>query len=896
MADHPIKRTNFLKYADTPLQRYVLPIIPVGAKLKATSKLTADQLGKIPGLISSSGGEWTGFKWQSCCPNRTVLKCWETWQTDYKVIIPLGLRLGDMIVVIDFDVENETYLNRARNVAERHLGVTPVVRRRDGSIRCVLVYRHKAGTQPITKFAGAYLDEQGQKQLIETLGTGQQVVLEGPHAKGAMHYWEGGRELVDHLDEIPEITRDMVSAFYMELDAIATTAFGYTKHKLALPGGGGGGPTTKISDPKSPHLAGDRGLLTEALGHIDLDHPDMDYDAFIALLRAICASVGSDLDYLHEVVWPWVCTNQKEAHGEGPRTEEQGVEWLEERWASFTDSQLGIEYIYGVAADHGFPKGLATLAQAIFNADPLPDLTTDQRAIGPNATGSADEAGTAASPGQPPSGSSGPNPYPYTDLALADRFAAEHPDWKFTPDEGWMKLENGVYVPNPTIIDPIGRMCSTVGDPYRGQGGRQVGIDVAMKSQRTHARVEQKLRSHPAMFVRPENFDIDPWLLNTPDYVVDLRTGTWMNHKEALESGILMRNQTAVTPDFEAYCHYEHTCPRFLEALHNMTEDEQDFALLGRHGAAGLVGTDLGQYLLFIYGQGGTGKSAFSDILMRIDGHYGTSGSTTLFMKQNDKRPFELGDIAHARALFVPETLKGMTWDDALICSMLGGVPIRVERKHRDSKHVRVFMTITITGNHLPHFITSSQPNKSGIDRRLLLLKVDKLLQGKIDDHYARKLVDEEGPAILMWFIQHAMEGYQSLQKNGSFYGDTVNKAKAAAEAYKAEMSPHLQWMEEEDVILESGTRTNAHQAWRSYKDYIKDDNPLHRETKEEFRDNLAAATNGAITYGRFGDERVFFGMRFKNAPAGENVVPFPPIAAVKDGRTDAGDAAKNSG
>src|SRR4029077_6479615 len=153
-------------------------------------------------------------------------------------------------------------------------------------------------------------------------------------------------------------------------------------------------------------------------------------------------------------------------------------------------------------------------------------------------------------------------------------------------------------------------------------------------------------------------------------------------------------------------------------------------------------------------------------------------------------------------------------------------------------------------------------------DRRLLLLKVDKLLQGKVDDHYARKLVAEEGPAILMWFIQHAMEGYQSLQKNGSFYGDTVNKAKAAAEAYKAKMSPHLQWMEEEDVIVEPGTRTNAHQAWQSYKEWIKDDNPLHRETKGEFRDNLRDATNGAVTYGRFGDEWVFFGMRLKNAPS----------------------------
>jgi hypothetical protein len=62
-----------------------------------------------------------------------------------------------------------------------------------------------------------------------------------------------------------------------------------------------------------------------------------------------------------------------------------------------------------------------------------------------------------------------------------------------------MKLESGVYVPNPTIIDPIGRMSSTVGDPYRAQ---QANIDIAMKSQKTHVRVEQKLRSHPAMYAR----------------------------------------------------------------------------------------------------------------------------------------------------------------------------------------------------------------------------------------------------------------------------------------------------------------------------------------------------------------------------------------------------------
>jgi len=468
VTDHPIKPTNFLKYVDTRLQRYVLPIIPVGATIKAASSLTSAHLGKIPGVMSGQNGEWVGFPaWQTNVTTKGMLLAWQTWQSTWNLIIPLGLRTGDMIVVIDLDIENETYLTAVRDLVTQHFGETPVVRRREGSIRCVLVYRHKAGTQPIRKFAGAYLDEQGQKQLVETLGTGQQVVLEGPHAKGAMHYWEGDNELVDHLDEIPEITSDQVSAFYMELDGIATVAFGYTKHKLSLPGRGSSDRRAiKVADPESPHLAPDRELLTEALGHIDLDHPSMDYDAFIRLLRAICAAVGGDLDYLHEVVWPWVCTNQKEAHGEGPRTEERGVEWLKERWASFTENQVGVEDVFKCAADFGFTKVLDAIA-AIAAKD-FDDVTPATLSV---SVGNGD--GMPGSPGGVDGGAptgNGPTPLPYTDLALADRFAAEHPDWKFTPDEGWMRLKSGVYVPDRTILYPIGQVCSAVGDPYRAQG------------------------------------------------------------------------------------------------------------------------------------------------------------------------------------------------------------------------------------------------------------------------------------------------------------------------------------------------------------------------------------------------------------------------------------------
>ena len=113
-----------------------------------------------------------------------------------------------------------------------------------------------------------------------------------------------------------------------------------------------------MTERDQPIPRGDRERLTKAIGHIDLDQdPDMDYDAFITLLRAICASVMGDLTYMNEVVWPWVCT-QKHARGQGPRTEEQGIEWLETRWKSFPDSTVGPEHVYWWAAICGYTEAM----------------------------------------------------------------------------------------------------------------------------------------------------------------------------------------------------------------------------------------------------------------------------------------------------------------------------------------------------------------------------------------------------------------------------------------------------------------------------------------------------------------------------------------------------------
>jgi hypothetical protein len=279
------------------------------------------------------------------------------------------------------------------------IGASPVVRLRYGSARRVLFYESDQHTPPIRKHKLAFEDNEGDQGIIEFLANGQQVVAEGPHAKGEMHYWRDDVGLLEGKDKLAGnlITGKQVGACFERLEAWVVEEGG-KKVKLNLQTSSDNAAAVSITSLFSPHRATDDDLLKRAIEHIDLDHEEMDYDAFINLLRAIAAACGRSIEFFTEVVWPWACT-QKVARGLGPRTEEQGIEWLEMRWRSFTDSQLGVEYVYRWAAVCGFSEGATQLVAEMFANDPA-STTQD----------GGDDASGPTAPAQ-----SGPTPFPFTD-------------------------------------------------------------------------------------------------------------------------------------------------------------------------------------------------------------------------------------------------------------------------------------------------------------------------------------------------------------------------------------------------------------------------------------------------------------------------------------------------
>ncbi len=303
------------------------------------------QLGKIPGKRRPDG-TWTGFyAWQSNRATPLMLERWQGWQ-DTTGPFASAIRTG-VFLAGDVDINDEAIAEEITVRVIASLGTPGATRRRFGNPRRVLFYGHMSNTDPIAKRKIKFrIIDTGEECAIELLGEGQQVVIEGPHAKGAMHYWQDDIGLIEGIDAMRDnlLTLKDVNNLIADLQRFIEADPRFELIKASLPGSSTGdrADAVSIDDLMSPHVAEDREMLARAIAKIDINAPALsDYDSWINLLRAIKAACVGDHAFFIDTVWPWLQGNAGNVS--------KGIEWVEERWNSFRDSQLGARFVYQTA-------------------------------------------------------------------------------------------------------------------------------------------------------------------------------------------------------------------------------------------------------------------------------------------------------------------------------------------------------------------------------------------------------------------------------------------------------------------------------------------------------------------------------------------------------------------
>ncbi|HYZ57777.1 MAG TPA: hypothetical protein VE733_30340 [Streptosporangiaceae bacterium] len=106
--------------------------------------------------------------------------------------------------------------------------------------------------------------------------------------------------------------------------------------------------------------------------------------------------------------------------------------------------------------------------------------------------------------------------------------------------------------------------------------------------------------------VTPDDLDADPFLLNCPNGVVDLRTGQLADH----DPGLLLTKMTGA-----AY-HSGAAGPAFTRFLERVQPDPDMRAFLARLLGHALEGRTVSHILPIFHGEGGNGKSTLVDAVM----------------------------------------------------------------------------------------------------------------------------------------------------------------------------------------------------------------------------------------------------------------------------------------
>lgn len=169
------------------------------------------------------------------------------------------------------------------------------------------------------------------------------------------------------------------------------------------------------------------------------------------------------------------------------------------------------------------------------------------------------------------------------------------------------------------------------------------------------------------MSVVPDEFDTDPWLLNTPTGVVDLRTGEQRVHRR---EGMMRRMTRA---GYDPGC----GAPRWVQFLLEVFGGDEALAwYVERVLGYALTGLTTERKLWICYGSGRNGKSTLLEIVGELLGDYAvTLRSDVLILDEGRPgQPTDLSELPGARYVSTQETQEGRRLDEARVKLLTGGV------------------------------------------------------------------------------------------------------------------------------------------------------------------------------------------------------------------------------
>ena len=323
-----------------------------------------------------------------------------------------------------------------------------------------------------------------------------------------------------------------------------------------------------------------------------------------------------------------------------------------------------------------------------------------------------------------------------TDDALALTFTGRYAeDWRYCAQWGkWLVWTGNRWRADETLlvahlIRQVCRDASVKADSHR--------LAAKLAASSTVGGVERLTRSDRRHASTSEEWDADPWLINTAGGVIDLQTGRIRAHARSDR----MTKIATATPRGK--------CPLWHAFLADVTGGDADLAAyLQRVVGYCLTGITSEHALFFLYGTGANGKSVFVNVITTILGDYAANAPMDTFMEtRTDRHPTDLAGLRGARFVSSIETEQGRRWNESKVKAITGGDKVSARFMRQDFFEYLPQFKLVIAGNHKPSIRNVDEAMK----RRLHLIPFTiKIPPERRDGDLTEKLLKERD-GILAW-------------------------------------------------------------------------------------------------------------------------------------------------
>lgn len=381
--------------------------------------------------------------------------------------------------------------------------------------------------------------------------------------------------------------------------------------------------------------------------------------------------------------------------------------------------------------------------------------------------------------------------------------------------------ENVLYIAKQ-YWDMMAERCEDEGCTVDSKEGKDLMAPAAAfmahaKKTNSEKGIRAMLKLAESMMKQPASlFDSNGWELNTPNVVVDLRTGeiyppAW-NHF----------NSHLTTLSYDPDAVNNGMWDEFLNKI--FCGDKKLIDYMQVQMGAACVGKVYEENLLIATGCGSNGKSTLFSIMKAVLGDYCTSVNPDILMsKVNYEQQIAIAQIKGKRLVIGQETESGQVLSTASVKRMVSSdTMIGRVLNHGYIEFEPTHSTLLAT-NHLP----TVKDNDEGTWRRLTVIPFNATInREEMITNFQDVLIAEDGDYILKWLIEGSIKFYE----NGCTFGEKPASVRMASNEYRSAQREFIdQYIDECLTIVDAGrhpkTWAEPNDVYANYLSWCEDNN-----------------------------------------------------------------------